>query len=228
MRVLAWCVMSTHWHFVLWPREDGDLSEFMRSAHGDAYAALARGASDGGNRPVAPRPLQVVPDSGRRPPSDRLAVRGAEPPAREHGGKGRCVAMVEPLASCAPQPCRLGGRRPGGASPALASARASCANRGGTGGATAFGGAWFAFRRRRLAAAHREAVRPSVDASPSRSPLAFCIRTKVKTPDPGTRPRRSAEGSPRTHIRPDRYGGGRFPQTPSRYCAPGTWGRGAV
>ncbi len=28
MRVLAWCVMSTHWHFVLWPREDGDLSEF--------------------------------------------------------------------------------------------------------------------------------------------------------------------------------------------------------
>jgi REP element-mobilizing transposase RayT len=67
MRVLAWCVMSTHWHFVLWPREDGDLSEFMRSAHGDAYAALARGASDGGNRPAVPGPLQVVPDSGRRP-----------------------------------------------------------------------------------------------------------------------------------------------------------------
>jgi len=30
MRVLAWCVMPNHWHFVLWPREDGDLSEFMR------------------------------------------------------------------------------------------------------------------------------------------------------------------------------------------------------
>jgi putative transposase len=30
MRVLAWCVMSNHWHFVLWPRGDGDLSEFMR------------------------------------------------------------------------------------------------------------------------------------------------------------------------------------------------------
>jgi putative transposase len=30
MRVLAWCVMSNHWHFVLWPRRDGDLSEFMR------------------------------------------------------------------------------------------------------------------------------------------------------------------------------------------------------
>jgi putative transposase len=30
MRVLGWCVMSNHWHFVLWPQGDGDLSEFMR------------------------------------------------------------------------------------------------------------------------------------------------------------------------------------------------------
>ena len=30
MRVLGWCVMPNHWHFVLWPRGDGDLSEFMR------------------------------------------------------------------------------------------------------------------------------------------------------------------------------------------------------
>ena len=29
MRTVAYCVMPTHWHFVLWPREDGDLSEFM-------------------------------------------------------------------------------------------------------------------------------------------------------------------------------------------------------
>lgn len=28
MRILAYCVMPTHWHFVLWPRHDGDLSEF--------------------------------------------------------------------------------------------------------------------------------------------------------------------------------------------------------
>jgi putative transposase len=30
LRVLAWCVMPNHWHLVLWPRGDGDLSEFMR------------------------------------------------------------------------------------------------------------------------------------------------------------------------------------------------------
>jgi putative transposase len=29
MRTLAWCLMSNHWHFVLWPFEDGDLSDFM-------------------------------------------------------------------------------------------------------------------------------------------------------------------------------------------------------
>jgi putative transposase len=30
MRVLAYCVMPNHWHLVLWPRCDGDLSEFLR------------------------------------------------------------------------------------------------------------------------------------------------------------------------------------------------------
>ncbi len=29
MRILAYCVMPNHWHFVLWPRRDGELSRFM-------------------------------------------------------------------------------------------------------------------------------------------------------------------------------------------------------
>jgi putative transposase len=29
MRLLAYCVMPNHWHLVVWPREDGDLSRFM-------------------------------------------------------------------------------------------------------------------------------------------------------------------------------------------------------
>ena len=29
VRILAYCVMPNHWHFVLWPRKDGDLSRFM-------------------------------------------------------------------------------------------------------------------------------------------------------------------------------------------------------
>ncbi len=29
MRILAYCLMPNHWHLVLWPYEDGDLSKFM-------------------------------------------------------------------------------------------------------------------------------------------------------------------------------------------------------
>src|ERR1700761_6128475 len=30
MRLLAYCLMPDHFHLLLWPREDGDLSQFMR------------------------------------------------------------------------------------------------------------------------------------------------------------------------------------------------------
>ena len=30
IRILSWCLMSNHWHFVLWPKSDGELTRFMR------------------------------------------------------------------------------------------------------------------------------------------------------------------------------------------------------
>jgi putative transposase len=30
IRILAYCIMSNHWHLLLWPREDGELSQVMR------------------------------------------------------------------------------------------------------------------------------------------------------------------------------------------------------
>jgi putative transposase len=30
IRIVSYCLMSNHWHFVLWPEADGQLSEFMR------------------------------------------------------------------------------------------------------------------------------------------------------------------------------------------------------
>jgi putative transposase len=30
IRILDWCVMSNHWHLVLWPERDGQLTEFVR------------------------------------------------------------------------------------------------------------------------------------------------------------------------------------------------------
>ena len=30
VRILSYCIMPNHWHLVLWPENDGDLSQFMR------------------------------------------------------------------------------------------------------------------------------------------------------------------------------------------------------
>ncbi len=30
MRILSYCLMPNHWHFVMWPKDDGDLGRFMQ------------------------------------------------------------------------------------------------------------------------------------------------------------------------------------------------------
>jgi len=30
IRILGWCLMPNHWHLVLWPKRDGELSDFVR------------------------------------------------------------------------------------------------------------------------------------------------------------------------------------------------------
>src|SRR5277367_3394373 len=30
IRIISYCLMPNHWHLVLWPKDDGELSEFMR------------------------------------------------------------------------------------------------------------------------------------------------------------------------------------------------------
>ena len=30
LRILAWCLMRNHWHFVVWPRQDGELTAHFR------------------------------------------------------------------------------------------------------------------------------------------------------------------------------------------------------
>ena len=30
IRILSYCIMSNHWHFVVWPKQDGELSQFFR------------------------------------------------------------------------------------------------------------------------------------------------------------------------------------------------------
>jgi putative transposase len=50
MRLLAYCLMPNHWHLVLWPKGDGDLSEFLRwltGTHTQRYKAHYHTAGTG-------------------------------------------------------------------------------------------------------------------------------------------------------------------------------------
>ena len=47
VRILSYCVLSNHWHFVVWPEEDGQLTGFF-PARAHARDALARVAPDSG------------------------------------------------------------------------------------------------------------------------------------------------------------------------------------
>jgi len=50
MRTLAFCVLPNHWHLVLWPRGDGDLSAFTRwltLTHTQRWHAARRSAGTG-------------------------------------------------------------------------------------------------------------------------------------------------------------------------------------
>ncbi len=50
MRILAYCLMPNHWHLVLYPRADGDLSQFLRRitlTHTQRYHARTRTAGYG-------------------------------------------------------------------------------------------------------------------------------------------------------------------------------------
>ncbi len=37
MRVVSWCLMPNHFHLVLWPYGDGDLSTWMQWELGEGY-----------------------------------------------------------------------------------------------------------------------------------------------------------------------------------------------
>jgi putative transposase len=50
MRVCGYCIMSNHWHLVLWPRREGELSEFMKwvtVTHSHRWHASHRSAGVG-------------------------------------------------------------------------------------------------------------------------------------------------------------------------------------
>jgi REP element-mobilizing transposase RayT len=46
IRLLAYCLMPNHWHMVLWPKKDGEMTEFLRwltltHSRGNGYTLTA-------------------------------------------------------------------------------------------------------------------------------------------------------------------------------------------
>jgi putative transposase len=65
MRILAYCLMPNHWHLVLYPRADGDLSEFLRRlslTHTQRYRARTRTVGYGHVYQGRYKSLLVEPD----------------------------------------------------------------------------------------------------------------------------------------------------------------------
>jgi len=152
---------------------------------GHAHATLARGAWHGRNRPAVPGPFQVVPDPGGRAFIGGAAVCGAKPVAGEDGRRGRCVAVVESLASSARRRGRTLGRWSAGDAATLAATRAISADRSGTGGVAAVGCAGGTVWRGVVAGTDGEATGAAIHATCSRPAVEITARgANLRLPTP--------------------------------------------
>jgi REP element-mobilizing transposase RayT len=82
IRLLAFCLMPNHWHFVLWPEQDDDMTEFLRWLTHTHTQALARALPHRWDRASLPGTLQGLSRSRRRSPLHGLTLRRAQSPAR--------------------------------------------------------------------------------------------------------------------------------------------------
>ena len=64
MRILSWCIMSNHWHLVLWPREDGETDRVYAEADAHARTAVEDGAQCRGPWAFVPGPVQEFSGAG--------------------------------------------------------------------------------------------------------------------------------------------------------------------
>ena len=80
MRVLAWCVLSNHWHFVLWPQGDDTMCSARKRKRSWKHCGVRWSAAHPlGNRPgrserrrnsACNRPSALAADRGRPNPRD--------------------------------------------------------------------------------------------------------------------------------------------------------------
>ena len=169
MRICAFCILSNHWHVVVWPESDGDLSAFMQQItnmhvkrwkehrHEVGYGHLYQGRYKCFPVETAGYFYQVVRYV------ERNALRG------EFGGSCRGLALVEPEARGTGRPSVSNPLRLA-AAPALRLApnRQPTAVRSRTGCAPTSGSSRLSLRQRRLDRRDREATQNRFDTTSSR------------------------------------------------------------
>jgi putative transposase len=112
-RLLAYCIMPNHWHLILWPDEDGDLSEFMRwltVTHTQRWHAHRHTAGTG---PLYQGRFKSFPIQDDDHFLTVCRVRRAKCLTRPAGFEGGRLALVEFMAAPA-RGRRALGRRPRG------------------------------------------------------------------------------------------------------------------
>ncbi len=98
--ILAYTVMPSHWHFVVRPRGQRQLSDFFRWLDPYTHHALARSSSYGRDGAPLSGTLQGFSDRRGRPSADRVAIRRAESCAGVAVLDRRGVEVRQCLASC--------------------------------------------------------------------------------------------------------------------------------
>src|SRR5271157_3547709 len=96
MRVAAYCLMPNHFHLVVWPRADGELSRWMHwllTTHVPPVSPALRA-----QRPRLARAIQSIPHPAGRALIDCRPLRGAEPVASRARRARAGLEMVEPPA----------------------------------------------------------------------------------------------------------------------------------
>jgi Transposase IS200 like len=87
IRLLAYCLMPNHFHFLLWPRGDGDLSQFMQWLRLEKGSGTVAGTARRVLRTTVPDPFSSRSQPyGPAPWQKRTASRlGLESTLRPHG-----------------------------------------------------------------------------------------------------------------------------------------------
>jgi REP element-mobilizing transposase RayT len=107
MRILGYCVMPNHWHFVLWPKKDGELTAFLRSlthTHTQRWHAFRHTAGTGHLYQGRFKSFPIQED-GHLLDVLRYVERNplrANPFGKLRAGSGRAgraLALVEPVAA---------------------------------------------------------------------------------------------------------------------------------